>query len=273
MIQVAKKEDVICVEGTVQQSGLKLGTVYSFLVDGMLIDTGPQCLETDLIPFFENHSFELAALTHSHEDHSGLAPWIQENRNVPIYVHSKGISICAEPCPYPKYRQITWGVRSEFNALPLGDVIQSRSQEWQVIYTPGHADDHVAFLDEERGRLFSGDLFVSLKTKVIMDSESIPIIIDSIRRLTTYDFQSLFCCHAGYIQNGKSMLKQKLEYLVNLSGEVEILYKEGRSIEEIDQMIFPKKYPIITFSEGQWDSRHIVSSIVDGINKDNNIQD
>ncbi|MEH7353957.1 MBL fold metallo-hydrolase [Neobacillus drentensis] len=265
MIQVFTNEDVMCLKGDIKSSGLILGTVYSFLVDGMLIDTGPQRLETNLIPFYENLCFELVALTHSHEDHSGLAPWIQKYRNVPIFVHPKGIRICAEPSPYPKYRQITWGVRSEFNALPLGDVIQSRSQEWKVIYTPGHADDHVALLDVERGRLFSGDLFVTKKTKVIMDSESIPIIIDSIRRLLTYDFQALFCSHAGYIQNGKSMMKQKLDYLENLSGEVGHLYKEGCSIEEINQKIFPKKYPIVAFSEGQWDSRHIVSSIVSGI--------
>lgn len=265
MINVSTNEDVTCVEGNVQRSGLKLGTVYSFLVDGMVIDTGPQCLETDLIPFYENHSYELVTLTHSHEDHSGLAPWIQKHKNVPIYVHQKGISICAEPCPYPKYRQLTWGVRSAFNALPLGDTIQSRSQEWKVIYTPGHADDHVSLFHEETGRLFSGDLFVSPKTKVIMDTESIPVIMDSLRRLLDLNFHSLFCCHAGYIENGKSMMKQKLDYLENLSGEVGNLYKEGRSIEEIDQMFFPKKYPIVAFSEGEWDSRHIISSIVSTI--------
>jgi endoribonuclease LACTB2 len=265
MINVFTNEDVTCVEGNVQRSGLKLGTVYSFLVDGMLIDSGPQCLETELVPFYENHSFELVTLTHSHEDHSGLAPWIQQYRKVPIYVHPKGINICAQSCPYPKYRQLTWGVRTAFNASPLGDTIQSCSQEWKVIYTPGHADDHVSLFHEETGRLFSGDLFVSPKTKVIMDTESIPVIMDSLRRLLDLDFQSLFCCHAGYIENGKSMMKQKLDYLENLSCEVGNLYKEGRSIEEIDQMLFPKKYPIVAFSEGEWDSRHIISSIVSPI--------
>lgn len=146
--------------------------------------------------------------------------------------------------------------------MPLGDVIQSNSQEWKVIYTPGHADDHVSLLHEETGRLFSGDLFVSKKTKVIMDSESIPVIIDSIRKLLSYDFQSLFCCHAGYIQDGKGMLKQKLDYLENLSGEVGKLHMEGRSIDEMNQLLFPKKYPIIAISEGQWDSKHIISSII-----------
>jgi endoribonuclease LACTB2 len=266
MINISTHEDVICVEGNVQSSGIKLGTVYSFLIDGLVIDTGPQCLETALIPFYEKHSFELVALTHSHEDHSGLAPWIQQHKKVPIYVHPKGIEICAQTCPYPKYRQITWGVREAFNALPLGNTIHSRNQEWKVIYTPGHADDHVSFFHEETGRLFSGDLLVSAKTKVIMDSESIPVIIHSLRRLLELNFQSLFCCHAGYIENGKQMMKQKLDYLENLSGEVGNLFKEGRSIEEIHQMLFPKKYPIVAFSEGEWDSRHIISSIVSSIN-------
>ncbi|MFP5114876.1 MBL fold metallo-hydrolase [Bacillaceae bacterium C204] len=262
MVNLFTNEDVICIEGNVQRSGLKLGTVYSFLVDGMLIDTGTQCLESELIPIYERHSFDLVTLTHSHEDHSGLAPWIQKHRNVPIYVHPKGIHICAEHCPYPKYRQLTWGVRAAFDALPLGDIIQSRSQEWKVIYTPGHANDHVSFFHEQSGRLFSGDIFVTTRTKVIMDSESIPVIIYSIRTLLSFDFQSLFCAHSGYIQDGKSKLKQKLDYLENLSGEVVNLYEEGRSIDEITQMLFPKKYPIIAFSEGQWDSRHIITSIV-----------
>lgn len=262
MIHVDVKEDVTCVEGKVVRTGRNVGTVYTFLVDGMLIDTGPQCLEADLIPFYKEQSFELVTLTHSHEDHSGLAPWIQENRNVPIYVHPKGISICEQPCPYPKYRQFTWGVRKEFKALPLGEIIQSRSQEWKVIYTPGHAEDHVSLFHEETGRLFSGDLFVAPKTKVIMESESIPVIIESIQKLLSYDFGSLFCCHAGYIHDGKGMMKQKLAYLENLCGEVKSLHMEGLSIAEIDHRIFPKKHQIIAFSEGEWDSLHIISSII-----------
>ncbi len=269
MIHVDTKEDVICVEGTVEQSGLKLGTVYSFLTDGMVIDTGPQCLEADLIPFFENHSFDFAALTHSHEDHSGLAPWILEHKNVPIYVHQKGIHICEQRSPYPKYRQITWGVRKEFQALPLAETVHSRKHEWKVIYTPGHADDHVVFFHEETGRLLSGDLFVTPRTKVIMSSESIPVIMESLRTVLTLDFDTMFCCHAGFIKDGKRMLQKKLDYLENLCGEVKNLYLEGLSVSEIHQKIFPNKYPIVTFSDGEWDSLHIVSSIVSNIEKMN----
>lgn len=262
MIYVYEKEDVICIEGEVVKSSQRVGKVFSYLVDGMLVDTGPQCIEDDLIPFYESHPFNLVALTHSHEDHSGTASWIQDNLGVPIYVHEKGIKICAQPCSYPKYRQATWGIRKEFKALPLGETIQSRSQEWQVIYTPGHADDHVSLFHAETGRLFSGDLFVNPKTKVVMRSESIPVTMESIRTLLSYDFGAMFCSHAGYIKNGKEMMYQKLVYLENLCDEVKSLNKTGLSIHEIDEKLFPKKYPISFISEGEWDSLNIISSIL-----------
>src|SRR5690625_8012481 len=94
MIQVYEKEDVTCVKMDIVLGGKKINTVYAFLVDGMLIDTGPKHSEAELIPFYENHSIDFVALTHSHEDHTGTAPWIQENRGVPIYIHPKGIEIC-----------------------------------------------------------------------------------------------------------------------------------------------------------------------------------
>jgi len=270
MIQVYEKEDVTCVKMDIVLDGKKINTVYAFLVDGMLIDTGPKHSEAELIPFYENHSIDFVALTHSHEDHTGTAPWIQENLEVPLYIHPKGIGLCTQDYPYPKYRQLTWGKREGFEAMPLGDTIQSRNREWQVIYTPGHADDHVSLLDEETGTLFSGDLFVAAKTKVIMNSESIPVIMDSIRVLLSYDFQSMFCCHAGYVENGKKMLKQKLDNLENLCGEVKKLHKEGLSIEEIKEQIFPKKYAVIDVSQGEWDSLHIVSSILANEEQKNN---
>jgi endoribonuclease LACTB2 len=265
MIHVYEREDVTCVEGSIVRSGHKGSIVYAFLVDGMLIDTGYKHIESDLIPFYENHSIELVTLTHSHEDHSGTASWFQENRNVPIYIHEKGISICAEPSPYPKYRQRAWGARKGFTASPLGETIQSNSQGWKVIYTPGHADDHISLYHKETGRLFTGDLYVAPKTKVIMNGESIPLLMNSIRMLLSYDFESIFCSHAGYIKDGKMKLKQKLNNLENLCGEVRDLHKEGLSVAEINNKLFPKKYPIVAVSDGEWDSLHIISSIVSDV--------
>ena len=259
MIDTYVKEEVLCVEGTLKDFGRK---VFVFLVDGMLIDTGPDNLEQALVSIYDQFDFDLVALTHNHEDHTGTANWIQDNFEVPIYLHPKGIELVKKAGSYPEYRKKTWGMRKPFDALPLDDTIRSRTLEWKVIYTPGHADDHVSFLNEATGRLFTGDLFVSPKTKVIMATESIPVIMDSLRKLLSYEFTSIFCSHAGYFEDGRKMLEMKLANLEKLVAEVKDLHNEGLSVSEINNKLFPVKFPIIEFSEGEWDSVHIITSIL-----------
>ncbi|OLS38547.1 MBL fold metallo-hydrolase [Bacillus sp. MRMR6] len=263
MINVFEKEGVTCVEAGYLRSGRKEGLVYNFLVDGMLIDTGAARDEADLISFYKEYEFDFVLLTHSHEDHVGTAAWIQENREVPIYIHPKGIEVCRQPGQYPKYRQFAWGVRKVFKPLPLeNESFHSRTVEWKAIYTPGHADDHLALYQKDTGILFSGDLFLNPNPKVLLSFESIPVIMDSLRRLLSYDFGTLFCSHAGYVENGRKMLRRKLDYLESITGEVLDLHKQGLSIDEIDKKLFPVKHMLVSISEGEFNSLHIVSSII-----------
>ncbi|RKQ35906.1 MBL fold metallo-hydrolase [Oceanobacillus halophilus] len=266
MIHVSEEDGVICVK-MVTRPG-KIGrTVYMYLVDGMLIDTGPAILKEELVPFYKEHSFDFVTLTHSHEDHTGTASWIMQNRNVPIYIHPKGKAICENPVSYPKYRRITWGIRDPFEVYSLGTTIQSNHLEWNVIYTPGHAENHVSLYHEESGRLFAGDLFLTPEPKIIMKDESIPLMIESIRKLLNLEFKSLFCSHTGLVPNGRMMLKRKLSYLENLYDKVKDLYHQGYTVTETRDIMFPKRYQLIEFSEGEYDTLHIVRSIVRDITK------
>ena len=118
----------------------------------------------------------------------------------------------------------------------------------------------------DTGQLFTGDLFVQVNTKLLLSNESIPTIIDSLEKVLIYDFDEVFCQHAGFVNNGRTALKQKLDYLVSLQQEVMTLYHEGHTPIEICQKLFPKKYPIIKISRGEWDSLHIVNSILNESN-------
>lgn len=236
--------------------------VHSFYTDGVLIDTGSPSLFKQFKPFFDTHDIDQVVLTHHHEDHSGGAAYLQQQYNVPIFMHPLLIESCTKRAKYPFYRKAFWGVRAAFQAKPLGDTFQSRSATWKVIETPGHAADHVSFINEETGQLFSGDLFVHPETKLILRDESIPQIIDSIKRLLTYDFEEMFCCHAGYVKDGRVALKEKLSYLMELRDKVLHLAEKGLSEKEIHQRIFPKRYPITFLSLGEWDSKHIIHSIL-----------
>ncbi|EMF47909.1 hypothetical protein B481_0450 [Planococcus halocryophilus Or1] len=131
-----------------------------------------------------------------------------------------------------------------------------------MIYTPGHADDHVALYHSESGRLFTGDLFVSPKTRVVMKNESISHIKTSLRKLLALPFESVFCSHAGYLENGRALLEDKLNYLESLQEKIIQLYKDGLAPNDINRQLFPKTYPIVQFSNGEWDSLHIVTSTI-----------
>lgn len=259
---------------TNEQHGVKMveltlghRSVFVYLIDGMLIDTGPVNSLDEMIPFYYENYIEFVCLTHSHEDHSGTGPWIEENLKVPIFAHKKAIPICRQPGDYPRYRQKLWGIRDGFHAEPLKDVIQTKHYTWKVIETPGHADDHVSFYNQDTGILFSGDLFVAPKTKVIMDTESIPETMASLKRLLAYDFTAMFCGHAGYVEDGKRMLQMKLDDLENISGEIIHRYEQGYAMEEIRKQLFPKQYPLIDISNHEWDSMHIVRSVINAYHK------
>ncbi|MBM7703881.1 MBL fold metallo-hydrolase [Metabacillus iocasae] len=261
MIEISTHSGVVCAKGTVSLQDAHMN-IYVFLTDNMLVDTGPESLLQEFIPLYRLESFDFVALTHLHEDHTGCAPWIEQNKHIPIYIHEMSIDDSTKEGSYPRYRQHFWGARHPFHPKPLQSTFTSENYKWTSIYTPGHADDHMVFLNNDTGMLFSGDLFVTPKTKIIMRDESISTIIESIRTVLQHDFQEMFCSHAGYVKDGKVMLQRKLSYLEELEGKILHLHNQGQTIQEIKKALFPVPYPLITLSEHEWDSEHIVTSVV-----------
>ncbi|MBG9548983.1 MBL fold metallo-hydrolase [Cytobacillus firmus] len=257
-----KKNGVSYLNGQIKFQGVSLN-VYSYLTDGVLIDTGAQSLHKFFEPFIDEADFDQIMITHFHEDHSGCATYAEKTKKLPIYLNKTSIPSCEKRADYPLYRKLFWGNRKPFRAQAMPDSFSSRKALWDVIDTPGHAFDHKAFLNRETGQLFTGDLFVSEKTKVVLAEESIPEIIRSLERVLAYDFEDVFCSHAGYLENGRAALQRKRNYLLAIQDEVLTLDIEGHPADAICQKLFPKKYPIVKFSRGEWDSRHIVTSILE----------
>lgn len=261
MLDISEINGVVCVKGTTDSSRGSMD-IHVFLVDGQLIDTGPQSLLHKFIPFFESSDYDKVVLTHHHEDHSGGARWIQDHRDVPIFIHPLSVGLCAKDGAYPLYREMVWGKREGFQAKPLSSIFHSRTCKWEAIHIPDHAFDHMALLNHSTGTLFSGDLYVTSRPKMMLSFESVPVIMESIRKVLSYDFAEMYCSHAGFVQNGKDMLKQKLNYMENMSGEIIELYKQGLSCEEIKEKLMPTEYPLIQISDHEWDTLHFISSVV-----------
>ncbi|WP_010093605.1 MBL fold metallo-hydrolase [Ornithinibacillus scapharcae] len=259
--KLGETSNVRYINGYVNMSTVNLN-VYCFEVDGVLIDTGSPRLLKDFTSFFKDADIDKVVITHSHEDHTGGAEFLQRNYQLPIYINEKSINESRERASYPLYRKFFWGKRQPFRAQPIGKTFESRNASWEVIQTPGHAEDHLVFLNKNTGQLFSGDLYIQTRTKLMLKTERVPTIIESIERVLSYDFNEMFCCHAGYVKDGHKALTKKLNYLKELTEEVLSLQKQGYNEKEIHNLLFKRKYPITYLSLGEWDSKHIISSII-----------
>lgn len=93
-------------------------------------------------------------VTHGHADHASGAPAL------------------AARWPGARFFKAPWperdgNYRAAWRPLADGDLVAAGDGRLRVLRTPGHAPDHVCFLDETEGVLFCGDLLIEGGTVVI----------------------------------------------------------------------------------------------------------
>jgi hydroxyacylglutathione hydrolase len=115
-------------------------TCNAYLVEGdrtVLVDAGAMEGVVDVI---EGYTDELDAvvLTHQHGDHVAQLDAVLDAFDAPLYAYGE----------HPR----------RASELEDGDQVFMGDEAFDVIYTPGHADDHVSFVSQTT--LFSGDVVV-----------------------------------------------------------------------------------------------------------------
>lgn len=260
MLEAGIYKDISFGKGANKNMGARI-SVYLYTVDGLLIDCGPQSMQEDIVEFLKTQNLSQAVLTHMHEDHCGMASWVQKNLNIPIYLDAADISNAREDGEYAEYRHLTWGERPAFEPLSLPDKILTDKYCFDVIATPGHTANHNVFIERNEGWLFSGDLYVRSKIRFSDVEEDIKEFMQSIEKVLTFDFDTMFCAHAGIIENGKQMLEEKLDFLRELQYQVNKLRDVGLDDREIDSRLFPNEQIITEVTAGEWCSYNIIKTI------------
>lgn len=235
-----------------------------YYVGGLLIDTGPPRARRAVCEWMEDKSLDRIVLTHFHEDHSGNAREISRRHGVPVLMGEETARILSDPPRLPLYRRAVWGQMDAVAGRELPDPLETAGHRFRVVPTPGHADDHVALIEEEKGWLFAGDLFLSNRLVYGMRGESVPQLIDSLRRVLEYPVHILFCGHSGVVPDGRSALEKKLRFLEWLREETYHLADRGFTPREISRRLLAGGKMMEWLTLGEFSSVHLIRSIMEG---------
>eukprot|EP01137_Pigoraptor_chileana_P031831 Opistho-2@20285 len=247
-------------------------TVHMFRVGNVLIDSGPPNQWHKTKKFIKERGVRRVFLTHHHEDHSGgAARGATDLPDVEFHAPQLTKGFVEDGYEIQMYRRIVWGrpplytQKHSFDGW-AGKAIEVADDGTKLlpIPVPGHCPDMVAFLEPNRGILFSGDLFIT-KNPMFARMEENPLEeIESMRRVLKHDFDTMFCSHRGRLDGARKLLSDRLEFLEGIRDRSRELHARGMPVGEISQRLLGKEEWITFISRGHFSKtnmiRHMVAS-------------
>jgi glyoxylase-like metal-dependent hydrolase (beta-lactamase superfamily II) len=133
--------------------------------------------------------------------------------------HASGAPALAKRAPQARFAKYPWPARDSDVAVPWrflrdGDLVRAGDGALQVVHTPGHSPDHVAFLHAESGTVFTGDLLVQGSTVVIPASSGgvLRDYLQSLQRLSTLGIRRALPAHGPPIEDPLALIAQYLAH-------------------------------------------------------------
>jgi glyoxylase-like metal-dependent hydrolase (beta-lactamase superfamily II) len=203
--------------------------------------------------------------THHHEDHAGNNALINEQLGLTPLVHPLAVPILANLPPIQFYRKLTWRTAPNSRTSALGEVVETQRYRFRVLHTPGHADDHVVLHEPDEGWLFTGDLYIADRLKLLRKEEDPHQLMASIAHTLDADFDRLFCAHRGPVADGHAALARKHAYLAAFGEQVRDLHARGLAPGEIVRRLLGREDQVMAmFSAGDFTRRNLVEAFLPG---------
>ncbi len=264
MIEINHFEEVTQIKLSQTMNGQPLYWAATYLVDGLLIDTGPKHTAEELVEFLEGQNVKFAVNTHHHEDHIGANHLLQQRLGIKIFAHPKAIPLINQVPKLLPYQETVWGYPEPTRVSPLPENIRTDHFHFEVLETPGHSVGHIALLEPQKGWCFSGDLFVNEKPKAFRPHEDIAETIKSMKKLVELQTERLilFTALGKIIQDGRKNLKICIEYLEDLSQKAKNLAKKGLSVSAIREELIGEDTSLAPLTDGDFSADNLIRSIL-----------
>jgi glyoxylase-like metal-dependent hydrolase (beta-lactamase superfamily II) len=218
--------------------GKTLAWVACYLVDGLLVDTGPAHVSQELMRFLENRRVQKVVNTHYHEDHIGSNTAIQKKFSVDIFAHQKALPEINKLAKLVPYQEMAWGYPVPSKTKKIGKRIETENYQFKVVYTPGHCDDHLCLFEAKKAWLFSGDLYFSEKPNVARPEERLRETIASLKKVRVLKPKTMFPALGKVVTDASRVLDRTIVYLESIGERVQRLHEKSMSPAEIRDVIF-----------------------------------
>ena len=240
--------------------------VWCYLVDGLLIDTAQRHTQREVLDTFAHQRIGQIVLTHFHEDHAGNAAALRTHHQCPVLAGSLTTERIATGFPLLPYERFWFGrIDPCPGALPLPALIKTERYTLQPIYTPGHSDDHHVLLEATEGWLFAGDFYIG-NLRLFRRGENIYQMIESTRRMLTYDFDTVFCGHNPVLNDGRRAVERKLRYLETLVERVQAAHGRGLRGQALMRAAgLPEQWWLRAFTGNDVGVIHLINSVLNDV--------
>jgi glyoxylase-like metal-dependent hydrolase (beta-lactamase superfamily II) len=247
-------------------------SVFMYVVDGLVIDTGQHHMQKYVIEQLKDKKLNRILLTHHHEDHSGNAAAIQKTYHIDVCGHSLTAKKLRDGFNILPYQHYIWGNASPVEVSALDSPITTDRFTFIPIHTPGHSKDHTVYFEENNGWLFSGDLYLAERIKYFRADEQLLDQINSLRKALELNFAVLFCAHNPCFKNGKTKLKNKLQFLEDLYGQVRLFLQEGLAEKAIIRKLDDRRGRLAKWlTLGNVSFANMIKSAIDSANRSDGI--
>ncbi|MEM3651051.1 MAG: MBL fold metallo-hydrolase, partial [Candidatus Jordarchaeaceae archaeon] len=259
MIETSRFEEVTQIKMSLELDARPVYWTSAYLVDGLLIDTGPRHTVEELVNYLKDQKIRLVVNTHWHEDHIGANKILQQ-MGVQIFAHRDSIPLISKPLNLPPYREWVWGVPDPTEVLPVPEKICTDSYQFEVVETPGHSEGHIALVEPSKGWCFSGDLFYGEKPKVTHPKANISETINSMRKLAALRTRRLvlFTSTGIIVEDGRKALQTCINYLEELTQKAKKLKKKGLSINAIREKLLGEESSLARITMGELSSINLI---------------
>jgi len=165
--------------------------------------------------------------------------------------HASGVLALAARWPQIRFWKFLWPsfdarYAVQWHALSDDQIVTAGDEPLQVVYTPGHAPDHVAFWQSSSRALFSADLVVLGSTVVIPPSAggNLKEYLQSLRRVLALEPARLLPAHGPAIDDPKTVINGYLKHRLDRERQILSAIQSGlRSVEAITDRIYADLAP------------------------------